>query len=148
MKTSKLDDPIFRQKALELWHNPSLHNKVVSKELWVSTATLYEQLWHRPAKPPKYSDEYIIERYKALGSIKLVHKELEIWERLISRLVHEKGIKVQKSAWAKPRETKKPQIEERQLNTFRWEYKQDDDYWKRKWFEIRQMSYLKSPVIH
>lgn len=36
----------------------------------------------------------------------------------------------------------------RQLNTFRWEYKQDDDYWKRKWFEIRQMSYLKSPVIH
>lgn len=118
---TKLDDPHLYQKAREIWKNLDIPTKTAAKELDLPLTLLYNTFWKRWLPPPKYTDEYILERYDYHKSQQKVALELWINKDKISRIVR-------KYAHRKPKS---------EINTFRWEVKQDDEYWKRKWFEIR-----------
>ena len=103
----------------------------MAKKYWVSASAIFTYLWEFPKKEINWTE---VREYRQTHSAQATMKEFNIgFARLIDNIGN-----IQKPVKEKPPAPKRVSyhVEERELNTVKWEYKAEEEYWKKDGFEV------------
>lgn len=103
----------------------------MAKKYWVSASAIFTYLWEFPKKEINWTE---VREYRQTHSVQATMKEFNIG---FARLIDNIG-SIQKQVKEKPPAPKRVSyhVEERELNTEKWEYKAEEEYWKKDGFEV------------